>query len=226
MAGISTILNNSTGGSTEYYNGVTTPNINSETNEEESTSTKSGDTSSINEDQVELSSRAQHLQKLKEEFFPAGYKSIQITPTFIERLHDYGFLSAAEAEKLSPSVSSSSSNSNTDTVQISELSQSMDKLSDRLKTEAPNNDLITILQKADTILDNLDAPLSTTQYTNTKSVIAELAEYTNREESPLLSDTEKATLHNLEITLRIAEKLNQSDNVSSQINSYLSILAR
>ncbi|MEH6473698.1 MAG: hypothetical protein V7752_20945 [Halopseudomonas sp.] len=73
---------------------------------------------------VELSTRAQKIQKLNEEFFSAGPLSVSITPEFIARLTEYGFLSTDQASNLSPSVASPDENlSNT----LGELSLFIDQ---------------------------------------------------------------------------------------------------
>lgn len=170
---------------------------------------------------IELSTRAQKIQKLNEEFFSAGPQSVKITATFIERLQEYGFLSAEEATKLSPTPLSAEEQS-ADT--LGELSIFIDDFTAQLQEKFPDSSLIAVLQEAQSAINNFDGSNPPGTATDIKTIIAELAQYASSEEVKSLSGDDQWSLQQLKIALLVADKLGQEDNRSEQINRYLSIL--
>ncbi len=65
--------------------------------------------STISHDLVQISSRAQNIQKLNEEFFSHGFQSFTISQSFIDRIEEYSLITAEEASNLSANVISSDS---------------------------------------------------------------------------------------------------------------------
>lgn len=181
------------------------------------------ETSSDNHKSVELSSRAQKVQKLNEEFFPAGPQSVKITPAFIERLTEYGFLSKDEASKLSP-VAATSDESSTRT--LGELTQFIDRFSDEMKAADPENSLITTLQKSKSIINNFDGAKPSSMANDIKTVTAELIQYSNSTAAQSLNRGDQASFDQLELALKIADKLNPESLSSRKVNDYLSVLNR
>lgn len=181
------------------------------------------DTLSDNQRGLELSTRAQKIQKLNEEFFPAGAQSVKITPAFIERLNEYGFISNDEAIKLSPSIASSDE---VPARTLGELSSFIDRFSDDMKESNPDNSLITTLQKAKSIIHNFDGSKPSSMASDIKTVTAELNQYSKSTAAQTLSDDEKTSLNQLELALKIADKMNPENLSSSKINDYLSVLSR
>ena len=179
-------------------------------------SNKKDSTGSIS---VELSSRAQKLQKLNEDFFPGGYQTIKITSDFIGRLQEYGFLSQEEAEQLTPKKEATTGQQ--ESVDLNELSNFIGQFKDKLEKEDPDNGLIATLQKADHIINNFDTQ---TMKSDIKNVINDLKEYSSSEKAENLSAVEKDFLSKLEITLQVADKLTLERNASPKINEYLSVL--
>ena len=180
------------------------------------------DTSASDKSAIELSTRAQKIQKLNAEFFPAGPQSLKITAAFIERLEEYGFLNADEAKKLSPTATSSTSGQSAQP--LGELSTFIDGLTDKLKDSDLGNSLIAVLQKAQLVINNLDGSNSPSKVTDIKTIIAELEQFTSSDEMHSLSNNDKRSLQQLEIALQVADKLGPEDSSSEQINKYLSIL--
>ena len=225
MSSVGSILGTATG-LNEKSRGTAATTSASQSDANTTASTEQTDTTTDSGDSIQLSTRAQNLQKLKEEFYPGGYKSIKITPAFIQRLQEYGFLSAEDAKRLSPSSSPSSDNPATG--KLEELSRFIDRLSGDLAETDPHNSLIDTLNKAGTILDSLDGSYpgqgSGAGSVETKSVIAELSQYSASEKAQSLSENDRLSLHSLETALRVADKLNRGGDVTSQINSYLAIL--
>lgn len=186
---------------------------------------KSGavETSSDNQRSVELSTRAQKIQKLNEEFFPAGPQSVKITPAFIERLTEYGFLSKDEASKLSPSVAASH---DSPASTLGELTSFIDRFSDEMNATDPENSLITTLQKAKSIINNFDGSKPSAMANDIKTVTAELTQYSNSTAAQTLNGGDKASLDQLELALKIADKMNPESLSTRKVNDYLSMLNR
>ncbi|GAA3936338.1 hypothetical protein [Litoribacillus peritrichatus] len=172
-------------------------------------------TSAVESD-IRLSSRAKKVQKLNEEFFPGGPSTVKITPEFIERLQEYGFISKAEAESLGAQQAKTGAG---DTV--GKLSSEIKALQERLRTIDPQDGLLDILEKSDAIISNLDGSKPSGLAADIKTVNAELNAYLNSEQAKKLSETEKETLDELSLALQIADKLNPNNISSQKLNSYL-----
>jgi len=172
------------------------------------------------DDNIQLSTRAQKIQKLNEEFFPGGPKSIRITPDFVARLHEYGLISAADADSLSPAARASSSEAESS---LDELFLFTQDFGEELAESDPDNSLITTLNKAHSIIDawedNDPAPM-----TELTQVIAELATFNGSAELESLDHSDQKSMLELELAMNIAKKLNPQSNVSQEINSYMNIL--
>ena len=177
--------------------------------------------SSANRQNIELSTRAQKIQKLSEEFFPAGPQSLKITPAFIGRLNEYGFLSEDEAKELSSSAISDEDGS---TPNLEELSVFVDRFSDQIKKEDPKSKLVSTLEKSKYILDNLDRSSASFMAFDIKTVVSELEQYRNSEAAERLSNDDGASLNQLEAALKIADKLNPENLSSREVSHYLSVL--
>ncbi|WP_250655118.1 hypothetical protein [Alkalimarinus coralli] len=172
------------------------------------------------ESDIKLSSRAHKIQMLNEEFFPGGPASVAITPGFIQRLHEYGFISDTELEKLDVAKSEEQKPSGT----LGELSKKIDSLSDRLTSESPDDSLIGILTRADAIINNLDGSKPSPLTGDIKTVSAELNAYMGSSDADKLADAEKKMMDELSLTLKIADKLNPNNASSQKLNSYLSFM--
>ena len=171
--------------------------------------------------EVELSTRAQKIQKLNEDFFPAGPQSLKITSAFIDRLKEYGFLSDNEAKELHSSTTLDKESS---TPNLEKLSLFIDRFNDQIQKEDPENSLISTLDNAKNILNNLDKSRPSSKATDIKAVIAELMQYKNSEAAQELSHNDKASLNQLEAALRISDKLNPGNLSSQKVSHYLSVL--
>lgn len=182
------------------------------------------DTSSSDKSTIELSTRAQKIQKLNAEFFPAGPQSLIITTAFIERLEEYGFLNAGEAQKLSSAAAATSSTSGQSAQPLGELSTFIDGLTDELKGSDLGNSLISVLQKAQLVINNLDGSNPPSTVIDIKTIFAELEQFTSSDEMHSLSNNDKRSLQQLELALQVADKLGPEDSSSEKINKYLSIL--
>ncbi|OMH36158.1 hypothetical protein [Motiliproteus sp. MSK22-1] len=185
---------------------------------------KSADTQEGNRSNVDLSTRAQKIQKLNEEFFSGGPHTLKITPAFIERLKEYGFLSSEEANRLSPA--STTSDNQELTGALGDLTQFIDRFSKQLKEVDASDNLISTLQKAKSIINNFDGSTPSSMATDIKTVTAELSQYRHSETAASLTDNDQNSLKQLELVLKIADKLNPENLSSQKVNHYLSVLGQ
>tara|TARA_R110002167_G_scaffold47812_3_gene141318 strand:- start:5770 stop:6411 length:642 start_codon:yes stop_codon:yes gene_type:complete len=170
------------------------------------------------ESDIKLSSRAQKIQMLNEEFFPGGPSSVTITSEFIQRLHEYGFISESEANDLG---SNSAATENESSGTLGALSAEIKSISKRLDSDS---DLTDILSRADAIINNLDGSNPSSLTNNIKLVDAELNAYLGRADAEQLTASEKNSMDNLSLVLTIADKLNPNNLTSQKLNSYLSFM--
>ncbi len=207
-------------------NSVTnTPPVTGSTAEKQTATTTAGtgtnsgnEQSQAVENDIKLSSRARKVQMLNEEFFSAGPSSVKITPEFLQRLQEYGFISEKEAESLGALKTSSAGAEGT----LGELSNAIEDLSQRLKEESPDDNLLSILERSDAIINNLDGSKPSNLAANIKTVSAELNAYLDSSDAEKLSDEEKESMTELSLALEIANRLNPNNVSSQQLNSYLS----
>ncbi len=192
----------------------------SSTTESTDTAKSTSTTDSANEasTQVDLSSRASKMQKLNEEFFPGGPKTVTITPEFIQRLSEYGLISSEEAAKLDTTTS--------DTQQahepLDQISSFIDDLTDKTLQQDPQSSLINTLSKAKTVIDGFGISASAMN-TDIKTIIAELNLFKQSEQGLLLSNEDKSNLEKLDMALQIADQMNPNNNSSQQLSSYVDI---
>lgn len=201
-------------------------NLVNNTNSSNSAATSTGTNSATeqkqdanNQDDIKLSTRAQKIQKLNEEFFPNGPGSLRITGDFIQRLYDYGFISQSEAENLGGRIADSELPKN-----LENISNNLSIISDRVKLIDSSDSLIDILKRSDAILNNLDGSNPSELAKDISSVNAELANYLNSDDAEKLTDDEKKALDELSVALRIADRMNPANLSTSKLNQYLSFL--
>ncbi|WP_261841459.1 hypothetical protein [Aliamphritea ceti] len=159
---------------------------------------------------VELSTRAQKIQKLNEEFFSARPQSVSITPEFIARLTEDDFLSTDVASKLSPSVASPGESPNSTP---GELSTFIDRFSNGVKETDPENSLITTLQTAKSIIHNFDGSKLSSLASDIKTVGAEQNQYLNATAGQPLGSEDKTPINQLEMALKIADKTEPRESI-------------
>lgn len=172
-----------------------------------------------NQDKVEISTRAQKIQKLNEEFFPDGLNSFTISQDFIKRLEEYGFITTGEAKNLGSSAEKSESSGPTT---VSELSKFIDSFTTSVDKTDQNSSLIDALQQAKTVLDNFNSPTQSSRNVNIVQVSHQLQSYID-DSAEKLSETDKRSLNQLVSALDVANKLTPGKNTTSQISSYLAI---
>jgi len=196
--------------------GSTTKSSASDTN---SASSGLADSTSEKSD-INLSTRSQKIQKLNEEFFPSGPQSIKITSAFITRLHEYGLITEAEANSLSPSTDSTQGET---TNSLGELSLFIERFNQELEEQDPNNPLIDTLEKSHSIIEAWEST-NPASMEKLNEVMAEMATFNGSEAFEALEIEDQKSMLELELAMNVAEKLNPAGNVSQKINSYLNIL--
>ena len=170
---------------------------------------------------VSLSTRAQKIQKLNEEFFSGGPRSVKITPEFIERLYEYGFINAEQAEKLGAKSLASGP-----TGTLGELSSFIDEFTSQLIKEDPENSFIEVLNEAKSIIANFDRVQSSENAANITTVSAQISQFLSSQQAESLSAQHKRAIEQLDMALTIADRLSPSQLSSEKINNYLSIVNR
>ena len=168
---------------------------------------------------TQLSDRAQKIQKLNEEFFSGGPRSVKITPAFIQRLEEYGFLNKSEATNLL-NTHQGLAESADDTV--GDLTEFISDFSRKLEQESPESSFLTTLEKAQTVLDHIGNTDSNTRL-DIKTTVAELNQFMNSDSAESLTAKEKDQFTQLQMVLSVADKL-QPENLSrSKLNEYVRI---
>ena len=80
------------------------------------------------------------------------------------------------------------------------------------------------LQKAKSILDNIDGSNPSTMASDIKTVAAELSQYTYSNDAQAMNNDDLNALFQLQLALNIADKLNPENLSSQKVNQYLSVL--
>ncbi len=188
----------------------------------EPSSSDNGDESAAASDDIQLSSRAQKIQKLNEEFFPSGPQSIRITSDFVARLHEYELISSEDAESISQGITQTKKDG-TETNSLEELASFTQRLTEELEESDPGNSLINILKQAREIIeawegDNPKAMSAVTSVANTLE---------NFKHSPAIEElslSDQRHIMELELAMNVAQRMSPAPEMSGKINHYLDIL--
>ncbi|MBY4678456.1 hypothetical protein [Marinobacterium arenosum] len=207
-----------------YTNSATGP-LNTATNSTTSTGNTAAVGNSSNDQNQDdntaattrFSSRAEKFAALNKEFSISNNPSFKVTPNFINRLQEYGLISAQDAQTLGFSDSDDSAGGT-----LGELSDFIDRFSDKLKQTHGNDGILTTLSNARGIINNFDGSLSKSFPADINTTAAEIHQYLNSN-GDNLSDSEHSSLSQLEKALTIADKLNPTSRTSDNINRYMAI---
>ena len=180
---------------------------------------ESSSANTANQDKVEISTRAQKIQKLNEEFFSGPIDQFTITQNFIQRLEEYGLITAEQASELAVNTEASDSSESST---VGELSNFIDSFTASVKTIDPNSSLIGVLQQAKTVLDDFNNPTEKSKNINIVQISRQIQSYIDSA-SEQLPETDTKSLNELVSALDIANLLTPGKNTTSQINSYLAI---
>jgi hypothetical protein len=183
------------------------------------TTTTESTVTTVNQDKLEISTRAQKIQKLNEEFFSGPIQSFTISQEFIQRLEEYGFITTDQASNLGSNAETTESSDNST---IGELTKFIDSFSASVNKIAPNNSLIDALQQAKTVLSNFNSPTQSSQNVNIVQISSQIQSYIDTANEKL-PERDKKALNQLVSALDIANILTPGKNTTSQIESYLAI---
>ncbi|MFA7555962.1 MAG: hypothetical protein WCY88_17090 [Spongiibacteraceae bacterium] len=171
------------------------------------------------QDTVEISTRAQKIQKLNDEFFFGDPRAVKITPELIDRLAEYGLISAKDAESLGGTKGTDSS---APAETIGELTRFIDSFTTTAERVDSEHSIINILQQAQTVLDNFNAPTAASLAVNIPSVSTQLHNYIDAT-AEQLPDSDVQNLKQLVSALGIANALTPGVNTTEEINNYLTV---
>ena len=191
---------------------------NSEKPESEHYNTEITNPSTEKGDTVKISTRAEKIQKLNEEFFAAGPRAFKITPEFINRLEEYGLLTAHDAKKLGGSVTSGTQGANT----VAELSAFIVGFIESVRQVAPDSSLMEVLQQAQTVLDNFNNPTTQSLNINIPEITQQIKQY-SESEIDQLPDADKESFKQLLLVLEAANVLTPGKNTTAEIDQYLAV---
>ena len=181
------------------------------------TGDSSDDTS--NQDSINISSRAENIQKLNEEFFSGSPPDFRITQDFIHRLEEFGLITADNAASL---AARSASTESTNGSAVSEASNFIDSYTASVKEIDPNHSLIGVLQEAKAVLDNFNNPTKSSRNINIPQVTEQLQNFVDTSKEHL-NESDQQDFEQLILVLDIAHVLTPGTNTTSQIDSYLEI---
>ena len=198
-------------------NNSTVNNTGNATNPKNGKNSAEGAKGTQSQDSIQLSTRAQKIQKLNDEFFPDGPHSLRITPDFIQRLQEFGFISKTEAEGFDKHLNSKTELPGT----VGDISRNIETITHRVNRINSEDPLIGILHRADAILNNLDGSKPNALANDIKTVNAELTNYLNSNEADELTQPEKNALDDLSTALKVADKLNPANLSTAKLNQYL-----
>ncbi|GAB6042946.1 hypothetical protein [Endothiovibrio diazotrophicus] len=166
--------------------------------------------------QVELSTRAQKIRLLNEEFFPGGPSTVQISPAFVERLQEYGLISGADAKRLGADLEDTQPEGT-----LGDISTFIDGFVDKLTEENPDDGFIDTLKSAQSLIDHFDDPRSADSGTAIPTLSAQINQYLASDRGQSLDEQETHALKQLNLALTIADKMTPATRSSQKINQYL-----
>lgn len=184
-----------------------------------STSTNSKTDQASEKSDVSLSTRAQKIQALNEEFFPSGPSSVTISSEFIERLKEYGLISSEDAQQLTSSLTDNSDGE--DTITLEKLSAETQDLISVLQQVEGTQNAANTLKEAQDVINSFDQFNSSTTELNNLS--DSIKQFRLSSTADTLSASQQQTLKELELTLSVAAKLNPDTVSSAVINQYLAV---
>jgi hypothetical protein len=190
----------------------------------QNTSSSETDKAGNEEAKPAFSSRAEMLAQMNKEFDITG-SDFHISQQFINRLAEIGLISEGEVTDLNKDLTLNSSGTKA-TDSITTLKSAIEIIFERVKNEEGISGLLSVLDKSQKILDNLDGSKSKTFPIDPATAAAELDHYLKSDDSNILTEKEKQSLGDLKIALTIADKLSPEQRSSAEISKYMEILKR
>ncbi len=193
-------------------------------NEVQPTRTTPSVTSENQDTQPVFSSRAEKLAQINKEFDITS-PGFRISQQFINRLSEIGLISENEATELNKGLPLTSSGTQS-TESVETLKSAVEIIFERLKNEDGVSGLLSVLDKSQQILDNLDGSKSKVFPIDPATAAAELDHYLKSDNASVLTEKEKQSLGDLKTAFTIADKLSPEQRTSAEISKYMEILKR
>lgn len=193
-------------------------------NEVQPTRTTPSVTSENQETQAVFSSRAEKLAQINKEFDITS-PGFRISQQFINRLSEIGLISENEATELNKGLPLTSSGTQS-TESVETLKSAVEIIFERIKNEDGVSGLLSVLDKSQQILDNLDGSKSKVFPIDPATAAAELDHYLKSDNASVLTEKEKQSLGDLKTAFTIADKLSPEQRTSAEISKYMEILKR
>ena len=193
-------------------------------NEVQPTRTAPSVTSENQETQPLFSSRAEKLAQINKEFDITS-PGFRISQQFINRLSEIGLISENEATELNKGLPLTSSGTQS-TESVETLKSAVEIIFERIKNEDGVSGLLSVLDKSQQILDNLDGSKSKVFPIDPATAAAELDHYLKSDNASILTEEEKQSLSDLKTAFTIADKLSPEQRTSAEISKYMEILKR
>ena len=193
-------------------------------NEMQPTRTTPSVTSENQETQPVFSSRAEKLAQINKEFDITS-PGFRISQQFINRLSEIGLISENEATELNKGLPLTSSGTQS-TESVETLKSAVEIIFERIKNEDGVSGLLSVLDKSQQILDNLDGSKSKVFPIDPATAAAELDHYLKSDNASILTEEEKQSLSDLKTAFTIADKLSPEQRTSAEISKYMEILKR
>jgi len=193
-------------------------------NEVQPTRTTPSVTSENQETQPVFSSRAEKLAQINKEFDITS-PGFRISQQFINRLSEIGLISENEATELNKGLPLTSSGTQS-TESVETLKSAVEIIFERIKNEDGVSGLLSVLDKSQQILDNLDGSKSKVFPIDPATAAAELDHYLKSDNASILTEEEKQSLSDLKTAFTIADKLSPEQRTSAEISKYMEILKR
>ena len=170
-------------------------------------------------DYINVSTRAEKLNLLSEEFFSRGTIQLKELPALVERLEEYGFISADDARGLENNLGVSD---NSEEGETNETAAVIDSLIDMLAKEEGNTGVVTALGNAKSIIESIDRPQSPISKAELSQSISEIETFLGSDRSESLTNGEKQQLAQLGMIMKISDQFQQDQLSTNSINHYLS----
>lgn len=225
MIMISTIGSSATQIDQTYTNVSATQTVNSEVEETDQSAQETS-----NSDNISLSTRAQKMSAIDNEFFNGKPITSLDIQQLINRVHEYGLISDTEFEALGGSETETSTTnpvSLTESLEsyIVELQKSLDTLENtQMFSEVTIDEFQKALDSTKSILNDVEKAKKTSDF---KLTLAEnkqtLSQVLESEEFDALSMDDKVTVHDSIKALTIIDKISPDQLTNASVNQYIGV---
>lgn len=177
-------------------------------------------TAPVSETTANISTRAQKLQKLAEEFFPGGPGELKITANFVARLKEYELISQSQFDSMPSNLTSGDKVEDSDTT--SKISKKIDEVLEKLRDASESSHLFTALAEGKDQLSSIENSKNDTGHGSYKISAQKIAVQLESNSSDVLNSSDKKAIQEMIVTLSLADTFASSKNGSEKLNNYLS----